>query len=714
VKVVVPWLQELVAVPGDPERLAHEISLRGFEVASVDAGPMPVIDFEITANRPDCLSHIGLAREASTIWGLPLRLPDLTMPGQPESGDRALPASADALLPASADALLPASADALLNVRIDDPLLCPRYCAQIFEITVGPSPAWLADRLSAAGVRPISNIVDVTNYVMLELGQPMHAFDLERLAGRTLVVRRARAGEHLRTLDGVDRALEPDMLVIADGERASAIGGVMGGHDSEIGPSTRYIALESAYFHPASIRRTSKRLGLKTEAAIRFERGGDIGAPPQGIARAAALFQAIGAGRPIGPLIDRYPAPRSPGQVRLRSTRISRLLGQAVPAGDVVRILDALGFDVAPEDNLSEPSWQVTVPTFRVDVAREADLIEEVGRHYGFDRLPITFPAPAAPPAAPPSEIARDRLIRQVLTAAGFSESATFAFLEKDASAPFCEAGVEAAAIANPLSEKFAVLRPSLLPGLVDACAHNRRRERKDIRLFEAGSRFTPDGEGRAVAFVWCGAADGPHWSAPSRNVDFFDAQGVVEGICEAVGIEAEFVPTRQGFLVPGRAAEVRARPAELDGPDGTSLTLGVVGKLVPAIAEARGFPAAEDVFVTELDLRALTIASAGVDRLVDPLPRYPSIVRDISMLVDDTLPAATVRGTIRSSAPSTLVSIVEFDRYQGKGVPEGRVSLSLRLTFRAPDRTLTDDEVQAATGTIVEGLRTAHGAEQR
>jgi hypothetical protein len=246
VRLVYPWLCDLVPVTGSPEAIAHEISLRGFEVASIEPGKLPVIDFEITANRPDCLSHIGLAREASTIWGLPLTLPDLAMPaaGTPES----------------------------LDVRLEAPDLCPRYCAQVFEITVGPSPQWLADRLTAAGVRPISNIVDVTNYVMLELGQPMHAFDLERLAGRALVIRRAHTGEHIRTLDGIDRALEPDMLVIADGAHANAVAGVMGGHDSEISSATRLIALESAYFHPPSIRRTSKRLGLKTEASIRFER----------------------------------------------------------------------------------------------------------------------------------------------------------------------------------------------------------------------------------------------------------------------------------------------------------------------------------------------------------------------------------------------------------------------------------------------------------
>jgi phenylalanyl-tRNA synthetase beta chain len=682
VRIVYPWLCDLVRVPGDPESFAHEISLRGFEVAAVESGHNAVIDFEITANRPDCLSHVGLAREASAIWSLPLQMPDMTMPaaGPPET----------------------------LDVRIEDPDLCPRYCAQVFEIAVGPSPQWLTDRLTAAGVRPINNIVDVTNYVMLELGQPMHAFDLERLAGRSLVIRRARPGERLRTLDGVDRALEPDMLVIADGERASAIGGVMGGHDSEISSATRRIALESAYFFPPSIRSTSKRLGLKTEAAIRFERGGDIEAPPEGIARAAVLFEKIGAGRPLGATIDRYPAPRRPAQVALRAARISRLLGLDVPPEAVTRILAPLGFEVAEQPTHNGCAWLVTVPTFRVDVTREADLIEEVGRHYGFDRLPTTFPALTSPQPAPPAGLLFERLVRQVLTASGFSESTTFAFIEKEAALPFCEPGIEPAAIANPLSEKFAVLRPSLLPGLVDACAHNRRRERKDIQLFETGSMFGSTGERRTVAFVWSGAAAGPHWSTPTRNVDFFDAKGVVEEICAAAGVDAELTPSSPTFLVRGRAAEVRATH------DGTTVRLGIVGQLLPAIVEARGLPPFEEVYAAELELTTLAALASGDDRLIESLPRYPSIVRDISMLVDDTLPAAAVRGTIRSAAPSTLVSIAEFDRYQGKGVPDGRVSLSLRLTYRAADRTLTDDEAEAATDKIVKALGAAHGAERR
>ena len=677
-KLVYEWLRELVPVTADVETVAKELGLRGFEVASVEQG---VIDFEITANRPDCLNHLGLAREASAIWGLPIRTPEL---------DGAAPVVAD---------------DAhALDVAIDAPDLCPRYCAQVFDVKIGPSPAWLQQRLEAAGVRPISNVVDVTNYVMLEMGQPMHAFDLERIERRRLVIRRAGQGERLRTLDNADRELDPDTLVIADARHATAVGGVMGGAESEISAKTTTIALESAYFQPASIRRTSRRLGLKTEASTRFERGADINAPPIGIARAAALFRQIGAATPAGPLIDRYPAPRQPVEVTVRASRVGRLLGQDVPAGDVPKFLEPLGFTVSPVQ-ADEPGWTIAVPTFRVDVLREADLIEEIGRHYGFDRLPTRFPVLVEAPAAPDARVLRDRLVRQVLTSAGFSESMTFAFIERGAALPFCEAGLEPTAIANPLSEKFAVLRPSLLPGLIDSCAHNRRRGRKDVQLFEVGSRYPSAGEGRAVGLAWTGGASGAHWSGGSRNVDFFDIKGAVELLCRAFRPPAvDFVPASNTFLVRGRSADVRS--------GGTML--GVLGLLVPAIVEARGFPSGEDMFFAEIDADALTRIAAGDDLRAEPLPRFPSIVRDISILIDEILPASAVRGTIRASAPPTLASVVEFDRYQGKGVPEGRVSLSLRLTFRDPERTLTDEEAQEATDRIVTALHRAHGAERR
>ena len=687
-KIVHAWLAELVDVPADVARVATEIALRGFEVAETDRA-RGLIDFEVTANRPDCLSHLGFAREAAVIWSAPVRTPPLAKLALDGDGASAAPGSG-------------------IEVDVEDAELCPRYCAQLFDVQVGPSPRWLAERLEAAGVRPINNIVDITNYVMLELGQPMHAFDVERLAGRRLVIRRARPGEMLRTLDGVDRKLDAEMLVIADAERATAVGGVMGGHDSEIGARTTTIALESAYFQPASVRRTSKRLGLKTEASIRFERGGDIGAPPVGIARAAALFERMGGGRPVGPLIDRYASPRPAAALTLRTGRIARLLGQSVPPEEVPRILEPLGFRVSADTSARDGRWSVTVPSFRVDVSREADLVEEVGRHYGFDRLPMTFPALRVPQAPPDAVIGRSRTMRQVLTAAGFSEAMTFAFIERSAALPFCEDGAEPHAVANPLSEKFAVLRPSLLPGLLDAAVHNRRRELRDVRLFEIGSRFTPAGEGRGAAFVWTGAAQPPHWSVAARQADFFDVKGVVERLAGAFGVAVEAVGASRSFLQSGRAAEIWA----VDGR-GRHL-LGVIGQLAPHVSVGRGFPPGEEVYAAELDAARLGALSAVDDLRAQPLPRHPSIVRDISILVDEALPAATVRGTIRSAAPATLASIIEFDRYQGKGVPEGRVSLSLRLTFRAPDRTLTDQEAQDAMARILSALRSHHNAEQR
>ena len=674
-KIVHKWLAELVDIPDDVESVAREISLRGFEVASVENG---VIDFEITANRPDCLNHRGIAREAAVIWG-DERRPD-----------------ADAARPVNA-----ANAGSDAPITIEAPDLCPRYAAQLFDVKVGPSPAWLTERLEAAGVRPINNVVDVTNYVMLEIGQPMHAFDLDKLAGERIVVRRARTGERLRTLDGVERVLDPEMLVIADAERAVAVAGVMGGSDSEISGSTTRMLLESAYFNPASVRRTSKRLGLKTEASTRFERGGAVDAPPVGLQRAVELLERIGAAT-AAQWWDVYPTPLPPRELTLRATRIERVLGMPVPAADVPRILTTLGFDVQADRN---DTWTVTVPSFRPDVAREVDLIEEVGRHHGFDKLPTTFPVLDAAQATPDTRVERDRRIRSILTAAGLSESMTFAFIERQAALPFCAPGAEPATIANPLSEKFAVLRPSLLPGLIDSCAHNRRRGRKDVRLFETGSRFTPNGEQRAVAIAWSGAGNTAHWSAAPKSVDFFDVKGVVELLCDALEtMDLQFAQCDAPFLVRGRCAEVASGATHI----------GVVGLLQPSIAEARGFPSGEDVYVAELDVDALAATSSREDLRAQSLPKFPAIVRDVSILVDEALPAGAVRGTIRAAAPDTLESIIEFDRYQGKGVPDGRVSLSLRLTFRSAERTLTDAEVESAMTKIVETLRTAHGAERR
>jgi phenylalanyl-tRNA synthetase beta chain len=542
----------------------------------------------------------------------------------------------------------------------------------------------------------------VTNYVLLEMGQPMHAFDFTKLAAAQIRVRTAKPGESIRTLDGQVRELSRDMLVIADAERPVAIAGVMGGADSEVAAGTAVIVLESAYFNPLSVRRTSRKLALKTEASIRFERGADPRLPVMAMERACALLDAVGAGRARGTVVDRYPVRIEPRTLRLRRPKIGGLLGVTVPDTDVRRILESLGFTL--RDGADAGVWEVNVPTRRVDVTREVDLIEEVARHYGFDRLRSTFPSlTAAPPPIDP-RIGRARHLRSVMTAAGFSEAVTFGFVGSNAAAPFAGQG-ELVPIANPLSENFAVLRPSALAGLLDAVAHNRRREQRDVRLFEIGARFSRvRGERRSLACAWTGAAVPEHWSGGARDVDFFDIKGVVERVADALRLDVRTEVHPEGWLVPGRSAAVMA-----DG-----VRIGVLGQLAPSIAEAHGLPVQDAVYVAEIDLDDAEAAAPKEEGRVEPLPRYPSVTRDISILIDETLAADAVRATVRDAAPPTLVQIREFDRYQGKGVPDGKISLSLRLTFRASDRTMTDAEVQSAMDNIIAALKDRHGAIQR
>jgi phenylalanyl-tRNA synthetase beta chain len=712
-RLVVSWLREFVAIKASAEEIAGTLALRGFEVASIEHldGGDAVIDFEVTANRPDALSVLGLAREVATAYDLPLAVPAV------DSKSLRL-------------AAVPCGGSDRITVTIEDAELCPRYAAAVAQVQIGPSPAWITARLQAAGVRPISNIVDVTNYVNIEIGQPMHAFDLARLAGPEIRVRRAKPGETIRTLDGIDRTLDPNMLVIADRDRAQAVAGVMGGAASEVSASTKDIVFESAYFKPASVRQTSKRLGLKTEASSRFERGADVGAQVVALHRAIALMEQIGAGRVAPPIVDSYPAPRGRRALHLRRDRITRLLGAHVPDADVVRILRGLGL----EATAAADGWDVVAPTYRVDLLREADLIEEVGRHHGFDKLEPTFPAPMEPAKAPDPRVARDQLVRRALTAAGFSEAVTFGFIEAKAAELFvpgndgtqspqrpqstsgapgrADASDRLVRIANPLSAKFDTLRLSLLPGLVDAVAHNRRHGRRDVRLFEIGTRFAPQGETRAVAFAWTGGGTGEHWSGGARDVDFFDIKGVAEHLCDVLGVAVRVEPRRDTFLVAGQAATIVAA----EGP-GRATEVGLAGQIAPAVADARGLPRQDRLFAAELSLDALWRARIAAADAARALPRHPQVVRDLSFVVADALPAEIIRGTILAAGrglPAPLVAASFFDRYQGQGVPQGAVSLSIRLTFQAADRTLTDAEVQQSVDAILAALVAQHAAVQR
>ncbi len=689
-RLLLSWARDFVDIAADPRDIADTMALRGFEVASIEqlGDGDAVIDFEITANRPDCLSVIGLAREIAAAYDLPL----VWRPAP-------IPSSVPPL------AVLETGESPDLRVSIEGAELCPRYSAAVADVTPCTTPAWMASRLQASGVRPISPFVDVTNYVLMELGHPMHAFDLDTLAGREICVRPARPGESIVTLDGVRRSLEQDMLVIADAERPQAIAGLMGGGASEVSSGTRRIAFESAYFKPASVRRTSKRLGLKTEASARFERGADINGTLHALRRAVALMRQIGAGELRGPAVDVFWRPRYPHHVLLRRERIRLLLGIQVPDEDVVRILNALGL----EPTAAGEGWDVLVPTFRVDIVREVDVIEEIGRHYGFDRLRDAFPVMTAAAPPPDPRIARDRLTRHVFASAGLSEAVTFGFIERRAAEGFVDEADAAAIVpvANPLSAKFDVLRPSLLPGLVESLAHNRRHGRRDVALYEIGARFSSvGGENRAVAFAWTGSLS-EHWSGSTRAVDFFDAKGVVELFCSALDVVPSFHPARRAYLVAGQTAAVQVGDH----------AIGVIGQLAPALAERAGAPRADAVLVGELDLDALErLRQTKVER-VTPVARHPFVVRDLSIVVPDALPADTIRGTIQAAGDrqiAPLAAVTFFDRYQGKGVPTGSISLSIRLTFQAPDRTLTDADVQTSFDTILAALVREHGAVQR
>ncbi|MBP7778547.1 MAG: phenylalanine--tRNA ligase subunit beta [Acidobacteria bacterium] len=695
-KVLYSWLRDFVDVADGPAEVGRRLSLRGLALEGIEPAPPgdaapgqpaiegdAVLDFDVTANRPDCMSVVGIAREIAAVYRLPLRLP---APDAPSYLRAAALAKADRTT---------------FSVTLDAPELCPRYVGAGATVKIAPSPGWMQRRLLALGVRPISNVVDVTNYVLLELGQPMHAFDHTRLAGNAIVVRTARAGEGLTTLDGKARTLSPAMLVIADAERAAAIGGVMGGLDSEVHAGTTRIVFESAWFTPGSVRATSKALGLRSEASMRFERGADPTGAALGMARACALLEFIGAGTADGTMVDQQARPFERRLVPLRHDHVEGLLGMPVPIVDVERILAALGFTTAAE--AAGSAWSVAVPGWRPDIARPEDLIEEVGRHYGFEHLPATFPPVHQAPPPSDARIARDAAARRAMLAMGFSEAISFAFIEAAAAAAFSDGGAPIA-LANPLSETFAVMRPSVLAGVVDAVSHNRRHGRRDVRLFEIATAFGADGERRSLAAAWTGDAAGEHWSGGGREVDFFDLKGAVEQVGAALGVALAFELVEPPYLVAGRAAGVLAG----------ARSVGVCGLLSPSLADARGIPRADGIYVLELNLDAMAgVAPPGATRVV-PLPRFPAVVRDVSLLVDDSLSSATVRDTIRHAAPATLVSLREFDRYQGRGVPVGKVSVSLRLTFRADDRTLTDEEVGTAMTAVLAATRSALNAEQR
>ncbi|HZN03153.1 MAG TPA: phenylalanine--tRNA ligase subunit beta, partial [Candidatus Polarisedimenticolia bacterium] len=588
------------------------------------------------------------------------------------------------------------------TVEIAAPGRCGRYAARcVLGVKVGPSPDWLRRRLERLGHRSINNVVDATNFVLWEQGQPLHPFDLDRVEKQSVIVRQARPGESLVTLDGVARRLSPDILVIADPRQALALAGIMGGQSSEIRDGTQNVLLESAWFDPVTVRRGAKSLGMHTDASHRFERGADPEGVLPALDRAAALIADIAGGRVTDPPIDVHPSPEPPRAVALRPSRTAALLGCDPGRGRMRAILERLEFVIAEE---TEDRLLARVPSFRRDVEREVDLIEEVARHVGYDAIPSLLPRLDPVEHGRPEGLRRLDEARRALLQAGSSEAVNFDLAEAEECRAF-EPAIRPVAIENPLMSQAASLRTTLLPGLLRNVAHNLNRGLPAVQLFEVGTVFHPGPdrpvERTRVAAVVAGRSPAPHWSAGRRDADLFDAKGAVESLAAALGVSRlRFASDR---IAPGAA---------LVGPaiESEGALLGRVGEVAPEAL--RRYEIDVPVFAFEMDLDAwLAVSAAG--RIFRPLPRVPAVRRDLALVVPDRLTIEALEEAMVGASPLPVAGVTVFDRYRGKGVPPGHASVALQLVFQDPGRTLEAEAVQKAIEAIVAEAE-RHGARLR
>ena len=689
-----------------------------FAAYLAERGDLPgdaILDLAITPNRPDATSHLGVARDVAALTNQSLTVPNVDVPGI--GGEAATQAV----------------------VTIDDPEGCPRYAAMIVRgVTVGPSPDWLRDRLEAVGVRSVNNVVDVTNYVLHEVGQPLHAFDLAHLAGPAIVVRASRAGETITTLDAQKRDLPEGTLLICDAERPVAVAGVMGGQNSEVTEATTDVLIESASFDPSRVRRASKALGLQTDASYRFERGVDPTGQAWAAARAAALIAEVAGGTVVSGLIDEVPLPYTPRTVTVRPSRVASVLGVEVPADEIARLLTAIGFEpdaqpatlldafaeaamreegvVAAVQDAVEAGLTFTVPPFRPDVTREIDAIEEVARLWGYDRLPLpaTTPIPLVPAADTPSARRLDAT-RARLAALGVREVYTNSLLSRGVAETFADAawtgrpGTPVETL-NPTSQEMAALRPSLLPGLLTVAAYNQARGARALRLMEAGHVFLHaddpsalvDGyhEHTALGIAMSGEAATSTWDHPARETDIYDLKGVVAAVLDGLGVtDLEETPRPTPDALTAYAIDLSAQ----------GVRLGVVARVADAVADAHNLQA--PLFAAELDWDAVArLAGQTGPVAYAPFARVPAVERDVAVVVPQDQPAGPLLATIRQAGRPLLQDVRLFDRYRGEHVAEGHQSLAFALRF-AGDRTLTDKEVDGRMRRITSALEREHGA---
>jgi phenylalanyl-tRNA synthetase beta chain len=685
-KILYNWLKEFVDLPASPQELRTRLSLSGTAIEALEetaAGPL--LDAELTSNRADCLGHYGVAREAAALYRLPLKK---IAPQLRESGD-------------------PASA--VTRVQIDNPELCGRYTARVLRgVRIGPSPDWLRQRLEALGQASINNVVDVTNYAMLELGHPLHAFDLETLQERRIVVRRARTGEKMRTLDGIERPLTPEMCVIADASRPVAIAGIMGGAETEIRGSTRTILLESAVFDPISIRRASKALGLRTEASMRFERGADPEMAETASRRCAELILQTGGGEVLAGVIDVYPGRAESPTIELTRKEFLRVMGAEVPNADIEEILSGLGF--APEPSKAAGGWICRRPSWRGDVTREIDLIEEVARLYGIDKFPPRLPAAKLPSARLAYAEAEDR-IRERLIGLGYQEIITIPIVEESRDAAFRENTARPARIANPLSEDASLLRSTGAVTMTASLEWNLNHGQRDVRLFEFGKRYGWNGseptETRVLTLGASGLARQKSIAEIAREFSFADLKGDLDQLGQLAG-GFTWKAAGPAWLHPAHAGTLQLKAGN------SAEIVGHGGQLSRRIAET--FKLRQDAYVAELNLAELCAGyrAARAALRYQPLSRFPAVERDFSLVLSDGIPFAQVMEAIRALRIPEVVKIEAVDLYRGKSLPAGKFSLSVRVTLESREATLTEAYISDCSARIVATLERTLGASLR
>lgn len=646
-----------------------------------------VFDIEVTPNRPDCLSILGIAREVAALTGQPLHLPQIDYE---ETGDQIA---------------------SLVSVSIADPDLCPRYCATLITgVKVAPSPAWLQQRLNSCGLRSINNVVDITNYTMLEFGQPLHAFDYERLRGRQIIVRKSWEGETLTTLDGVKRVLSPQILVIADAERAVAVAGIMGGLDSEVTEKTNAVLLESANFNWIAIRRACKELQFQTEASARFDKGLSSQLPLMPLRRATRLLLELAGGCAAKGVIDVYPGKSEQRPILFDTREVRRLSGLEVSTEETVKVLRSLGFECGGEDSGSQIS--VSVPYWRSDVKCPADVVEEVVRIIGYDKVPVTrlsSPLPQQEPRLASSVRKRNlkRKLQSFLVGWGFQEILSYSLvsLEKLRKlSPGGELGIVPLKVANPMTREQEYLRTTLRAGVLSVLAHNQKFEQDGLRLFEIGKIFLPKGEDLPEEReMLCALLSGPRtelsWQGSKEPLDFFDAKGVVESLLAGLGLRASFRESYDAGLFPGRQAEI------IIAGD----SIGVLGDVHPEVVEA--FELSGTVCLIEIDLERL-LTKVPQWRQYESIPRFPAVYRDISIVVDEQVAYQRVEEIIRSFPLVARVTL--FDLYRGEQVPQGKKSFAIRITYQSPTRTLSEDEVNQVQDGMLSRLAREVGASLR